>query len=214
MVLLFAAMLAALTTFGELHASLVAVIATSRDLIAGYPAWGILLFVLLAAASAMLGFLSIAPLVPVAVVAWGAPVGFALLWTGWILGGVLAYGIARYLGRPAVGWLAAPTLLLRVERMVHPGIPFQLVLLFQLALPSEIPGYVLGLARYPFARFLLALALAELPYAIAAVYLGIGFVGASAGTVLVIGLAVALLGVGAYQLLRRRWREPTRPYTG
>jgi len=199
--------LAAITASGGLHASLLAVIAASRDLIVDYPVWGALLFVLLAGASAMLAFVSIAPLVPLAVYVWGAPFSLLLLWLGWILGGAVAYAIARYLGRPVVGWLTTRAPLHRIERLVHPGIPFHFILLFQLALPSEIPGYVLGLAGYPFARFILALALAELPYTVATVYLGVGFVNASAVMVLAIGLAVALLSVGAFYLLRRRWQE-------
>jgi uncharacterized membrane protein YdjX (TVP38/TMEM64 family) len=210
---LFALTLAAITASGQLHAALLALITASKDVIADYPVWDAFLFVLLAAASAMLAFLSIAPLVPVAVLAWGAPISVVLLWLGWILGGAVAYVIARYLGRSVVGWLTTAALLHRVERLVHPGIPFHFILLFQLALPSEIPGYVLGLARYPFAKFLAALALAELPYTVATVYLGVGFVTASAGMVLVVGLAVALLSVGALYLFRRRWRR-SRPAGG
>ena len=37
---------------------------------------------------------------------------------------------------------------------------FPLVLLFQLAVPSEIPGYVLGALRYHFGKYLAARAIA------------------------------------------------------
>jgi uncharacterized membrane protein YdjX (TVP38/TMEM64 family) len=106
-----------------------------------------------------------------------------------------------------VNWLTTNAALNRVERRIRPGTPFHLILLFQLALPSEIPGYVLGLAKYPFGKFVLALALAELPYTIAAVYLGAGFVDAQVGVVLAVGLSVAMLSVGAFYLLRRSWRR-------
>ena len=200
--------LAAITASDELHAALIEVIAASRNVIVDHPAQGAMLFVLLATASAMLAFVSIAIVVPVAVYVWGAPLSMLLLWLGWILGGAVAYGIARYLGRPVVNWLTNNTALNRVERRIRPGTPFHLILLFQLALPSEIPGYVLGLARYPFGKFMLALALAEFPYTIAAVYLGAGFVSARGGLVLVIGLSIAILSVGAFYLLRRSWRGP------
>jgi uncharacterized membrane protein YdjX (TVP38/TMEM64 family) len=127
---------------------------------------------------------------------------------GWILGGAVAYGIARYLGRPVVDWLTTNRALNRVERRIRPGTPFHLILLFQLGLPSEIPGYILGLAKYPFGKFLLALALAELPYTIATVYLGAGFVSARGGMVLAVGLSIALLSIGTFYLLRRYWRGP------
>jgi uncharacterized membrane protein YdjX (TVP38/TMEM64 family) len=94
----------------------------------------------------------------------------------------------------------------RVERRIRADTPFGLILLFQLGLPSEIPGYVLGLARYSFGKYLLALALAELPYTIATVYLGASFVSAQSGLVLAVGLSIAALSVGAFYLLRKRMR--------
>jgi len=198
--------LAALAASATLHAALLEVLVASKDVIVGHPVQGALLFVLLAAVSAMFAFVSIAIIVPVAVFAWGAPLSMLLLWLGWILGGTTAYGIARFLGRPVVRWLTAATTLRRVERRLHADTPFSLILLFQLGLPSEIPGYVLGLARYPFGKYLLALALAELPYTIATVYLGAGFVGAQSGVVLAVGLSIATLSVGAFYFLRKRMR--------
>lgn len=197
------AVVAASTTF---HTALLDVLAASRNVIVGYPVQGALLFVLLAAASAMLAFVSIAIVVPVAVFVWGEPLSMLLLWLGWILGGAIAYGIARFLGRPVVRWLTADITLRRIERRIHPDTPFSVILLFQVGLPSEIPGYVLGLVRYPFGKYLLALALAELPYTIATVHLGAGFVGAQSGVVLAVGLSIAALSVGAFYLLRKRMR--------
>jgi uncharacterized membrane protein YdjX (TVP38/TMEM64 family) len=167
---------------------------------------GALLFVLLAAVSAMFAFVSIAVIVPVAVFVWGESFSMLLLWLGWILGGAIAYAIARFLGRPVVHRLTGDTTLRRVERLIHPETPFGLILLFQLGLPSEIPGYVLGLARYPFGKYLLALGFGELPYALATVSLGAGFVRAQSGVVLALGLSIATLSVGAFYLLRKRMR--------
>ena len=57
-----------------------------------------------------------------------------------------------------------------------------------------------------FGRFLAALAIGELPYTVATVWLGAGFVTARSGVVLAVGLAIAALSVGAFHLLRRRLR--------
>jgi len=197
---------AAVAASGTLHAALLDVLAASRDLIVRFPVQGALLFVLLAAISAMFAFVSIAILVPVAVFVWGEPLSMLLLWVGWILGGATAYGIARFLGRRVVHWLTAVTALNRLEHRIRPDTPFSLILIFQLGLPSEIPGYVLGLVRYPFGSYLLALALVELPYTIATIYLGAGVVGANSGLVLAIGLSAVALSVGAFYLLRKRMR--------
>ena len=190
--------LAAIAASDILHAALLELLAASKAVIVQHPVQGALLFVLLAAASAMFAFVSMAIVAPVAVFAWGEPLSMLLLWIGWILGGVAAYGVARFLGRAVVRWLTANAALRRLEKRVHRDAPFGLVLLFQLALPSEIPGYVLGLVRYRFPLYLLALALGELPYAIATVYLGSSFVQAQSFVVLAVGLALAALSVGAF----------------
>jgi uncharacterized membrane protein YdjX (TVP38/TMEM64 family) len=193
------AMLAAST---DVHRALLEVLEASREVIVARPVTGALLFVLLAAVSAMFAFVSVAVVIPLAVYVWGNALSLALLWTGWSLGGAVAYGIARYLGRPVVRWLTDRALG-KIERYVGPSTPFRVVLLLQIGLPSEIPGYVLGLVKYPFGKFMLALALAELPYTVATVYLGAGFVSAKSGFVLAIGFALAGLSLGAFYLLRR-----------
>lgn len=160
------------------------------------------IFVALAAASAMLAFFSSAALVPAGVVAWGMPTTAALLSLGWLLGGLLSYGSARGLGRPLLAHLAPVEFLAKYERRISRDTPFGVVLLFQLALPSEIPGYVLGLARYPLARYLAALALVEAPYAAVTVRLGPS---SSSGDspLLAVLAAGALVGAVALHLLRR-----------
>lgn len=198
--------LAVVAASTSLHAALLDALAASREVIVGYPVLGSLLFVLLAAVSAMFAFVSIAILVPVAVYVWGEPLSMLLLWVGWIMGGAAAYGIARLLGRRVVHWLTAASALDRLEHRLRPDTPFSLILLFQLGLPSEIPGYVLGLAQYPFGRYLLALAIVELPYTVATIVLGAGVVGANGGLVLAIGLSAIVLSVGAFYLLRKRMR--------
>jgi uncharacterized membrane protein YdjX (TVP38/TMEM64 family) len=98
------------------------------------------------ALSAMIAFFSTAVITPIAVETWGAGASIALLWTGWMLGGVCAYGIGRSLGRPVVRALTSHDALDRFENRISSRAPFGLVLLFQLAMPSEVPGYVLGIA--------------------------------------------------------------------
>jgi uncharacterized membrane protein YdjX (TVP38/TMEM64 family) len=195
--------LAALAGSDEVHDALLEVLEASKRLIVVHPVLGAIIFMVLSAAAAMFAFFSAAIVVPVAVFAWGELTSMALLWTGWIIGGTISYGIARYLGRAVVHWLTADRALRRVERRIRPDTPFRLILLFQLALPSEIPGYVLGLVRYPFAKFLLARAITELPFAVATIYLGAGFVGAQTGLVLAVGSAIVLLSLGALYLLRK-----------
>jgi uncharacterized membrane protein YdjX (TVP38/TMEM64 family) len=145
---------------------------TVQSQVANHPVRGAILFVLYAALGAMLAFVSSSVLVPVAIYAWGEEMAFLLLWAGWLVGGMASYGIGRFLGRWMLRGLAPAGQIAAYERRIGAKAGFPLVFLFQLAMPSEIPGYVLGLLRYPFARYLLILALAELPYAIGVTYLG------------------------------------------
>jgi uncharacterized membrane protein YdjX (TVP38/TMEM64 family) len=179
-------------------------LAVAEPVISRHPFWGTVLFVVLSALSAMLAFFSSAVLVPVGIHTWGRGVCAFLLWLGWILGGACAYCLARYGGRPLVRRLASVSGLARYEERLSRDTPWGLVLLFQLAVPSEIPGYVLGLARYGLRRYLAVLALAELPYAAATVYLGSSFLEQRLSVLLSVGVLGILFSLWALRTLRRR----------
>jgi uncharacterized membrane protein YdjX (TVP38/TMEM64 family) len=197
-------LLAAAAASDTLHAALIDVLSVLQETIRHHPYLGMICFVAFAAVSAMFAFVSVAVVVPAAVFTWGQPLSMALLWLGWIAGGVLSYCIGRFLGRAVVHWLTAGALLRRLERRVQQDSPFGLILLFQLALPSEIPGYLLGLVRYRFLKYLLALGIAELPYTLATVYLGASFVERRSGVLLGMGAALILFSVGTFYVLRKR----------
>jgi uncharacterized membrane protein YdjX (TVP38/TMEM64 family) len=202
--ILLAVGVALLVASAELHAWLVGFLPAAESIIRERPVQGASLFVLLGACSAMLAFFSSAVIVPVGVYVWGKTVSMLLLWGAWILGGVCAYTLSRFLGRPAVHALRAGPALGRYEVSLSDRTPFAFVVLFQLAVPSEIPGYVLGLARYPFWKYLSAVAIAEFPYAVATIYLGASFV--ERRFFMFIGVGAAMLAFGGWaagQLHRR-----------
>jgi uncharacterized membrane protein YdjX (TVP38/TMEM64 family) len=199
--------LAAVASSSTAHGLLLRVLDATHSIIQQHAVLGAITFVALAAVSAMLAFLSAAVVVPAAVYAWGAPASIGLLWLGWILGGIATYAIGRYLGRRAVHWLTAERGLRRLEQHLSADTPLWLITLVQLALPSEIPGYVLGLVRYPLARYLIALAVAELPYTVATVYLGSSFVEGRSGLILAIGVVLVLGSVCALHVARQVMAE-------
>ncbi len=204
---LLCAALAALAASDILHAALLELLAVCQQVITQNPVTGALLFVVFAALSAMLAFVSVAVIVPVAVYTWGEPLSVLLLWCGWLLGGLTAYTVGHFLGRPMVTWFTAGVGTRHLERYIRRDTPFILVLLFQLALPSEIPGYVLGLVRYSLPKYLLSLGLAELPYALLTIHLGASFVERQSGTVLGVGLLLITLSILAFALLRKKLAE-------
>jgi uncharacterized membrane protein YdjX (TVP38/TMEM64 family) len=180
----------------RLHHLSEAAVTALASLIARHPGWGVLAFVGLAALSAMLAFISSVVIVPVAVHHWGPAITALLLWIGWLAGGVAAYTIGRYLGGPAVRRLVGATRVKYFEEQITVRAPFLVVFLFQLALQSEIPAYVMGMARYPLLKYLLALSAAELPIAVGAVILGSGFLNRQYWLMVGVGLT----GIGVVSL--------------
>jgi len=198
--------LALIASADSLHAVLVSLTDRVTPLMQSRPALGAMLFILVSALSAMVAFFSSAVLVPVAVQVWGLWGTIGLLWLGWIVGGILAYSLARTAGRPLVARLVKAELLERYESRVSDHAPLGLVILFQLGLPSEIPGYLLGLARYAPQRYLLALAIAELPWAIVTVLLGTTLMERRVPVLIAVGTVAATLSGLAFVALTRRLR--------
>ena len=173
---------------GPLHRAILSIITAAEPMIHQHAVAGAVIYVLLSAISAIVFFFSTAVITPVAVEAFGPFTAFSLLWLGWILGGITAYGIGRRFGRPVVSWFVDPVRIRDYECRAKRLVSFRHVLLFQLAVPSEIPGYVLGLAGCRFRTFAIAMALGELPFAIGAVYLGESFLERNYALLLAIGL--------------------------
>ena len=185
------------------HAWLLSLFDAAEALIRQQATWGMVVFVLLAALSAMVAFLSSVVLVPVAIYVWGPVVCFALLWTGWFMGGLAGYGIGRFLGRPAVEILVRPGTLARYEGWARSGRTLVPMLILQMAIPSDLASYLFGLVRCRFVVFAAALALAEVPYALGAVYLGTSFLERRIVPLLALGIAGVLISLWAIRRLHR-----------
>lgn len=169
-----------------------------------HPVGGVVLFVVFSALSAMLFFFSSAVVVPVGITVWGELATFLLLWLGWLLGGMAAYAVGRFLGRRVVAWVVPSGTPARYEGRIHQKASFPMIVLFQLAVPSEIPGYLLGLVRYVFWRYVAALAIAELPFAVGAVYLGRSFLQRNYLALITVGIiGLVLISVALYLWQRR-----------
>lgn len=175
-----------------------------RGVIVDYPTAGKVLFVAASALSAMLAFFSSAVVVPVAVYVWGEATTLALLWSGWLVGGCASYLVGRTAGRRLAAWAVSPARLSYYTERITRRAGFFTILLFQLAVPSEIPGYVLGTLRFRFRVYVGALALAELPFAVGAVYLGESFVRGDYVLFAGIGGVGLALVIVAFRHLQRR----------
>lgn len=206
--LVLAAVAAAALLYADpVYRALQALLDWAAPAIRAHPVAGVALFVGLSAVSAMLAFFSSAALVPAAVVAWGAWPSAALLWLGWWLGGTLAYGLGRALGRPLMRGRKVQQAVAAYRARLTGTRGVGLVLLLQLALPSEIPGYLCGALGVPLRTYAVALALAELPFAAGTVLLGDGVVQRNGPLLVGVAVVGGALMLAAGALLRRRMRS-------
>lgn len=203
--LLIAAVLVALLLLSRgAHLALIRVLGAAQAVAVDHPTAAAALVVVFAAVAAMLAFVSSWVIVPFAIFTWGTTEALVLLWSGWLLGGMTSYALGRFVGRPAIRWLAQPAALARYEHRITPHSAFGLVLLLQLGLPSEIPGYLLGLVRYSFPWYLLSLGMAELLHGVATIYLGSQLLQRRTAPMIAAAAALALItAVAAYGLRRR-----------
>jgi uncharacterized membrane protein YdjX (TVP38/TMEM64 family) len=196
---------AAVALSEDVHARIVAALALAEPVFAREPVLGVLLYVALAALSAVMVFFSGVILVPVGIHTWGKTACFFLLWGGWVLGGLVTYGIGRHLGRPVVRRLLSPAAVSRYEAAVPAGGSLFTATMVQLALPSDVSGYFFGLLGYQARVYVGALAIAELPYALGAVYIGSAFIERQYW-MLIVAAAVAFAAF-AWARHRRRGRR-------
>lgn len=166
-----------------------------------HPVTGAVVFVLFSALSAMLAFTTSVALVPPAILAWGKLVTFLLLWCGWIAGAIAAFGIGG-LAHPLLVRMGYEETLKKYEKFVSKQMKFWAVLLFCIAVPSEVPGYLFGGAHYPFLKFLAAIAIAEAIYALGVVVVGESVADARPGPLLAAVGVLVVIGVAAGLALR------------
>ncbi|HEX6728396.1 MAG TPA: VTT domain-containing protein [Pyrinomonadaceae bacterium] len=181
----------------------------SKVVINDHPVTGAAVFFLFAALSAMLAFTSSAVLVAPANLVWGKLITFLLLWGGWIAGAVAAFGIGS-VARPLLIRLGYQRKLNEYQQLVSRRMKFWTTVLFCIAVPSEIPGYLLGGLRYPFWKFLGAIAIAESIYAFGVVIAGQSLLKARPLTLLFIITTLLIIGIVARRLLRSIRSEPKR----
>ncbi len=206
--MLICAAAAGLLSVDPVYEGLQRALSAAEPLIAGRSCLGALVFVLLAAVSAILAFFSSALLLPVAVFTWGTTVTLGLLWLGWLLGGVATYALGRGLRGPRGKAPGTSGQLDFYLQRVPGNATFALVLLLYLALPSEIPGYICGYLSVRLRTYFAALALAELPYAVGAVLLANGAVNRQIGSLLAFGVIGAALSLSALWMLHKRLEQP------
>ena len=165
---------------------------------------GMVLFTALAAISVLFGPFTSVFLVPPAILIWGPWLTFILLMIGWLIGGIGAYWIGRYVGHPLVSRILSKEKTNEWITFISNEATFLLAFLFRLALPAET-GYVFGLVKYNFWKYVLIIFLAELPVGFLIVHAGDAFLNQNIWKFAASGAsALTLFGVAGYIVQRRR----------
>jgi uncharacterized membrane protein YdjX (TVP38/TMEM64 family) len=173
----------------------------AQGIMNAHPVIGAVVFFLFSAVSAMLAFASSVVLVPSANLVWGKLVTFLLLWGGWIAGAIAAFRIGN-LARPLLIRMGYKDRFEKYQKFVSKRMRFWMVLLFCIAVPSEVPGYLFGGVHYPFLKFVAAIAIAEAIYACGVIVMGESLVVAKPIPLLVAAGILMVIGVVAGLLLR------------
>lgn len=169
-----------------------------------YPVFGSTIFIGLAALSAIISPFTSAPLIPASILIFGNFFSFLFLWFGWILGGTFSYLLGRFAARPLAIKLFSNKKIEEYQNKLSKKTNFWLILLFRGSVPAEIPGPVLGALKYSLPKFVLATAIAELPYAIATIYASNALI---AGQKFIFFLLIALIFLamaGTYFYFQRK----------
>ena len=180
-------------------------------LMRAHPLMGAAVFFFFAAVSAMLAFTSSVVLVPPANLVWGKLITFLLLWGGWIVGAIAAFGIGN-VARPLLIRLGYQETLGHYQQFVSKRMKFWAVLLFCFAVPSEVPGYIFGGLHYPFLKFLGAIAIVEAIYAFGIVIAGENLVADKPFSLVATVAILIIIAIAARLLLRTvKNRKPGTP---
>lgn len=163
-------------------------------------------FVLLATFSAMLSPFSSIPLVPIAIVIWGPFLTSLMLLAGWLLGGVVTYGIGWKFGYPLVSSFISSEKMDRWSKQLERKVSIFLVLAFRIMTPSET-GYIFGILKYPFLTFILVTILSEIPFAFAISYAGSAILEKEQQIFWLLAIASAAFLALVYQAYRREFKK-------
>ncbi|MBU4216308.1 VTT domain-containing protein [Candidatus Parcubacteria bacterium] len=133
---------------------------------------GILAFVLISILAVVFSPLSSLPLVPSAIIAWGDFWTFVFLLSGWFIGSLVGYFLGYFTREGVLEKFFSLKKIEYYKSQISQDAQFLLVLIFRLAIPSEITAYTLGIVRYDLKKFMIIAVLSELPFALLVVYSG------------------------------------------
>jgi uncharacterized membrane protein YdjX (TVP38/TMEM64 family) len=143
-----------------------------RQFIEDHPVSGVIVYLLLNIADAVVAPGATLPLIPVVANAWGHIPASLATTAGWTMGSLVAFFIARRWGAPLVRKLTSIERVKRLKRFI-PKHLFWSVVLLRAVMPMDVISYALGLfTDMKWSEYAAATALGLAPSAFLLVYLG------------------------------------------
>ena len=134
---------------------------------------GMMVYVLLKIIATVFAPISVLPLIAVAVGLWGFWAAVFLTILGWVIGGIIAFGLARKFGVPIVRSFISLEDIYKLEDRVKIGNTFWSVVFLRMIMPVDVLSYALGLfSRIGFWNYALATIIGVVPFAFVFAYLG------------------------------------------
>jgi len=126
---------------------------------------GIIAYLLLLITAVVVAPVSVFPLLPLAVVLWGVFVTVVLNVIGLTIGAMIAFGLARYFGRPLIKKFKFLKKVEELEGIIPEKYLFLTVILLRMIFPVDILSYAIGLfTKMHWFSYLIATFLGILPF--------------------------------------------------
>lgn len=113
------------------------------------------------------------PLIPIAVILWGPLVSALVSGSGWLIGSIIAFLIAKKYGKPIVVKFVNIKKIEKFEKYIPQSNYFLGIIFLRIFLPADIISYLLGLfSKVGFNIYVLASIIGIYPYAFLLSYIG------------------------------------------
>lgn len=138
--------------------------------------WSPLAYIVLAFLSVVVAPLSIVPFIPIASVFFGPFLAAVYSIIGWFAGSLVAFQIARHVGRPILKKFVSLDKIKEYEKHIPENMEFWWIVLLRFIIPVDLLSYAIGfLSRVAFWKYSLATLVSISPFAFIFAYGGRAF---------------------------------------
>jgi uncharacterized membrane protein YdjX (TVP38/TMEM64 family) len=176
-----------------------------EEMIEKHAIWGMIIYIIILILSIVVAPISAMPLIPIGSRLWGVAMTTTLSVIGWTIGAMIAFYLAKKLGRPYVAKILPLKKIEKIERMIPEQNIFWTIFFFRAITPFAGLSYVFGLVtRVKTKTFFWGTFLGLIPFCFV-----VAFLGSLPIAFLITGLTLAtlILAAGIYWPKKMRERK-------